>query len=70
MTNKAFKYTLFVIIGIGVLYWLGSPTVVKYVQTGILFWNWFVDQTLNFGVYHPSLFALIPLAIILLLIRK
>lgn len=70
MTNKALKYTLFVIIGISVLYWLGSPTLVEYVQLGIVFWNWSIDQVLNFGVYHPFLFALIPLAIILLLAHK
>lgn len=70
MTTKALKLTLFVIVGISILYWLKEPFVVTYVQHGVIIWNWSVDRILNFRIYHPLAFALLPIAILVLLASR
>jgi len=67
MTKKVFKLTAFVIIGIIALYWMQEPNTVRYVQQGIVIWNWSIDRFLNFRLYHPIIYMCLPLVMVILL---
>ncbi len=70
MTNKVLKLTILVIAGIVALNILEVPQVVQYTNDGVYAWNWLVDRTMNFRIYHPTLFACLPFVLIVLLARK